>query len=82
MTFELQPYQQEIVDGIWARALAVAEDHIIGKRIYMTKNEKLLQAIDELYWDKAGASPHEMYRRERQHRKFVKLALSKGLIEP
>lgn len=79
--FKLQPYQQEIVDGIWASAVAVAEAHLIKPRSHMTRNEKLVAKIDELRVDKLGTSPHECYRRERQHRKLVKLAVAKRLIE-
>lgn len=81
MNFELQPYQQDIVDGIWARAVAVAEAHIINPRMRMTKNEKLLQKMDELRWHTSSMSPHESYRRERRHRKLVKIARAKKLIE-
>lgn len=46
------------------------------------RNERLLVRMDELRWDKPGASPHEKYRRERMHRKLVRKALAKKLIEP
>lgn len=45
------------------------------------RDERLLVRIDALHWSKRGASPHENYRRERQHNRLVKLALAKGLIE-